>query len=73
MLIDKNTIKHVCTSFAISLYSTEAAITVGLTKEYIDAHTKGNHWCWYDMGANLLGIALGTLIRVLVIGRWNWF
>jgi uncharacterized protein YfiM (DUF2279 family) len=43
-----------------------------LAKEYGDSKAYGNYWSWWDILADVLGIILGTVIRVLVIGRWNW-
>jgi uncharacterized protein YfiM (DUF2279 family) len=56
----------------IALYSTEAAFAAALAKEYGDSKAYGNFWSWWDIVADTLGIILGTVIRVLIIGRWNW-
>ena len=49
------------------------ADTIGaLAKEYGDSKAYGNYWSWWDILADVLGIILGTVIRVLIIGRWNW-
>lgn len=68
--IDK--LKHLGACFAISLYSTEAAICAALAKEYGDKENKYNHWCWWDILADTVGIIAGTAVRVLITKRWNW-
>lgn len=65
-------IKHAFVCFMIALYSTEAAISAALAKEYGDSNAKGNHWCWWDLVADMIGIVLGTIVRILIIKRWNW-
>ena len=61
----------VCT--ATSFASTELAIGLALGKEYGDKGATGNHWCWWDILADAIGIAVGTGIRVMISGNWNWF
>lgn len=70
--IGKDKVKHMFACLIIAIYSTEAAITAAITKEYADSNAKGNHWCWWDLVADAVGIAIGTAIRVLIIKRWNW-
>ena len=35
------------------------ALGLGLGKEYGDKHATGNHWCWWDILADLIGITIG--------------
>lgn len=68
----KDKLYHFSVCFVIALYSTEAAIVGALAKEYGDSKAYGNTWSWADILADVLGIILGTVIRVLIIKRWNW-
>ena len=75
-LYGKDKLKHLLACFVIALYNTEAAILSALTKEYADVHSKGNHWCWWDLLADFIGTILGTVVRLLLIkwiyGYWKW-
>jgi uncharacterized membrane protein len=68
----KDKLYHFSVCFVIALYSTEAAFAAALAKEYGDSKAYGNFWSWWDIVADTLGIILGTVIRVLIIERWNW-
>lgn len=68
----KDKLYHFSVCFVIALYSTEAALAAALAKEYGDSKAYGNYWSWWDILADVLGIILGTVIRVLIIKRWNW-
>jgi uncharacterized membrane protein len=68
----KDKLYHFAVCFVIALYSTEAAFAAALAKEYGDSKAYGNYWSWWDILADVLGIILGTVIRVLIIKRWNW-
>ena len=68
----KDKLYHFSVCFVIALYSTEAAFAAALAKEYGDSKAYGNTWSWADILADVLGIILGTVIRVLIIKRWNW-
>ena len=70
----KDKVKHMLACFGLSIYSTEAAIVGALTKEYADSKAKGNHWCWWDLAADTVGIIAGTAVRLILTGgAWNWF
>ena len=68
----KDKLYHFSVCFVIALYSTEAAFAAALAKEYGDSKAYGNTWSWADILADVLGVILGTVIRVLIIKRWNW-
>jgi len=42
------------------------ALGLGLGKEYGDSKAKGNHWDWWDILADVVGIGLAVLIVCLV-------
>lgn len=72
--IGKDKLYHLAACLAVSVFDTEAAIAAALAKEYGDSKAYGNHWCWWDLVADTIGIAIGTTIRlVLTGGKWNWY
>lgn len=71
-VFSKDKVYHILVCMVVALYSTECAMCCALTKEWCDWKVYYNHWCWWDVLADTIGIAIGTTIRVLVIGRWNW-
>ncbi len=42
------------------------AVVVAIAKEAYDAHKEGNHWCWKDIVANAVGVALGSAVHLLL-------
>jgi len=44
------------------------SIGASLGKEYGDSKATGNHWCWYDILADLGGLATGLLLILIVKG-----
>ena len=50
--------------FGIWYYSLGIGLSVGasLGKEYGDSKATGNHWCWWDLLADALGLGTGLLI-----------
>lgn len=72
--IGKDKLYHLAACLAVSVFDTEAAIAAALAKEYDDSREHGNHWCWWDLTADTIGIIIGTTIRlVLTGGKWNWY
>ena len=48
------------------------ALGLGLGKEYGDSKSPGNKWDWWDIVADLIGIACGIgiiLVIYLIVGR----
>lgn len=72
----KNNLIHLMICFAVSLYSTEAAIGCAITKEWCDTKVYGvndTSECINDLIFDAIGIVAGTALRlVLTDGRWNW-
>lgn len=50
------------------------ALTAGLAlgKEYGDKNATGNHWCWWDLLADLCGILVGVLLLMLSCKVMEW-
>ena len=68
----KDKLYHFLVCLALSLYSTEMAFSAAFAKEYGDYKSSYNHWCWWDIVFDTIGIIVGTVIRILIIGQWNW-
>lgn len=66
--------KHFLICFVLSLYSTELALGCSVTKEWCDRmYSDGsNHFCWYDLFCDLVGVVIGTMLRMIIINRYNW-
>ena len=73
--IDKNSIKHFSVCFILSLvgaYGASAALGGSLCKEWRDSKTKGNHWCWWDLLFDLLGMICGQAVHLWMFKSWNF-
>lgn len=53
----------------VSLVHPFLAAGMAIGKEYGDEKASGNHWCWWDLLADFIGIAFGSAIRYLVFGK----
>lgn len=75
---DRDKILHAIVCVALALYSTECAIAASLAKEYGDKGNPSNHWCWCDIAADMVGVLIGTAMRILLTYltyhtvQWNW-
>lgn len=58
----KDKLKHFIACFIISIIHPCLAIGAAICKEYCDSKEHGNHWCWWDILADTLGIILGGII-----------
>ena len=47
------------------------AAGLSLGKECGDGNAMGNHWCWWDLLADALGIAAGCGACWLMMKLWN--
>lgn len=67
--IDTNSFKHFGVCFLLSLffgwYGFSAALGASVTKEWCDKIYSG-HWCWMDLGFDLLGMICGIVIVTLI-------
>lgn len=67
--IDWNSAKHFGICFALSLtgwYGFSAALGAAITKEWCDK-VYGGHWCWLDLGFDVLGMASGIGLNLLLL------
>lgn len=63
-------IKHAFVCFVAAILSPLFSFGLALGKEYGDSKAVGNHWCNYDLIADVLGLVLGSLIRYFIFGKW---
>ena len=68
MIIPQDKIKHFAVCVILSLINPMLAVGASLGKEYGDKGAVGNHWCWWDLLADLIGIIVGGAIRLLIFG-----
>lgn len=55
----KDKCKHFCVCFALAVVSPEFAIGAAFGKEYGDYKARDNHWCWWDIMYDAIGIVAG--------------
>lgn len=69
MTIKRDKILHFTVCFIITFAGgvDGAIFSMGLSlgKEYGDKNAAGNHWCWYDLLADTLGIITGYTLRTI--------
>lgn len=59
--------KHFFVCLILSIICPILAIIAAVGKEIYDSKQKGNHFCWKDIVADVIGIILGSIIHVTVI------
>ena len=59
----KDKVKHFCVCFVLAGICPIVAVVVAIAKEVHDKRTKGNHWCWKDIVADVVGIAVGSVVH----------
>lgn len=69
----KDKIIHFLVCLIISFFSTEAALGAALAKEYGDKTNPNSHWCYWDLVWDCAGILVGSIIRMICIGKYNWY
>lgn len=59
--------KHFFVCLVLSIICPILAIIAAIGKEIYDSKQKGNHFCWKDIVADLVGIIIGSLINISII------
>lgn len=59
---------HFGVCFVLAIINPIVAVLVAIGKEIWDQHKPNNHFCWKDLVADAVGIAVGTIIFCL----WWW-
>ena len=65
-LIDKDKALHFGSCLVLSLIHPMLAVGAAIGKEYGDSKASGNHWCWYDLIADGIGTAIGSVVWWLI-------
>ena len=60
----KDKVKHFGVCLVLASICPIVAVVVAVAKEVHDHHTIGNHWCWKDLVADVVGVVLGTVVHV---------
>ena len=70
----KDKLYHFGVCFALTLLHPIVALLAALYKEIKDENTEGNHWCWWDLLADAIGIIVG-LVPWWYLWHWlfTWF
>ena len=63
--LDKKIHFFVC--LILSIVSPILAIIAAVGKEIYDSKQEGNHFCWKDIVADLVGVCIGGIIHLLFI------
>jgi uncharacterized protein YfiM (DUF2279 family) len=58
---------HFGVCFVLAAICPLVAIICAIGKEAYDMKQNGNHWCWKDVVADAVGIALGSGIHAILI------
>lgn len=63
----KDKVKHFGVCLVIAIISPILAIVAAIGKEWYDMKQNGNHFCWKDIVADVVGIIVGTIIFSLLL------
>lgn len=63
----KDKVKHFGACLALSVICPLLGIIAAIAKEAYDMKQQGNHWCWKDIVADVVGIIVGTIIFSLLL------
>lgn len=61
-------VKHLLVCTAIAVVHPVLGVLAAIIKEGYDATKEGNHWCWKDIVADAIGVAVGSGLHFAVIG-----
>ena len=62
----KDKVKHFCVCLVLAGICPIVAVVVAVAKEVHDERTEGNHFCWKDVVADIAGIAVGSVVHLLL-------
>lgn len=62
----KDKVWHFGVSLALAVVCPVVAVVAAVGKEVYDRGKSGGHWCWKDIVADVVGIALGTAVHLLL-------
>ena len=62
----KDKVKHFCVCLVLAGICPIVAVVVAIAKEAYDMKQNGNHWCWKDIVADVVGVVLGSAVHFLL-------
>lgn len=62
----KDKILHFLVCFLAAIISPMFSFGLALGKEYGDSKASGNHWCWWDILADAIGLVAGTILHIII-------
>lgn len=62
----KDKILHFSICFIVGIFRPMLSVGLAIGKEYADCKASENHWCWWDMLANIIGIGLASIVRYFI-------
>jgi len=63
----KDKIKHLVACIAIAVVHPVLGVLAATIKEGYDATREDNHWCWKDIVADAIGVAVGSGLHAMLI------
>ena len=64
--MEKDKILHFLVCFLAAIISPMFSLGLALGKEYGDSKAPGNHWCWWDILADAIGLVAGTILHIII-------
>lgn len=58
---------HFGVCFVLAAICPLVAVMCAMGKEWRDMKQNGNHWCWKDIVADVVGVVLGSIIHALIL------
>lgn len=65
-MLPKDKVYHFAVCALLTLIHPCLAIGAAIGKEYGDKGAPGNHWCWWDLLADAVGVIVGVTIQWLI-------
>lgn len=63
----KDKVWHFGVSLVLAAICPLVAVVAAVGKEVFDRGKNGGHWCWKDVVADLIGVAVGSIIHTLIL------
>ena len=64
--MEKDKILHFLVCFVAAIFFPMFSLGLALGKEYGDSKAPGNHWCWWDIFADAIGLVAGTILHIII-------
>ena len=64
--MEKDKILHFLVCFLAAIFAPLFSLGLALGKEYGDSRARGNHWCWWDILADAIGLLARTILHIII-------